>query len=568
MNSVSPVKKILILAANPKSTSRLRLDEEVREIEEGLKRSQHRDRFVMERKWAVGPHDVQRALLDVGPNIVHFCGHGIGTRKLRPETNIAPDIVSVNDSKAKDEGLVFEDDNGQAKIVSAEALSGLFELFAEQVECVLLNACYSEVQAEAIAHHIPDVIGMRQAVGDKAAIKFAVGFYDALGAGRTVEFAYKLGCNSIQLAGIAEPLIPILINRKAHTEQGSINPESEPSIKPVDLEYPEGPVPLDCPFYVERASIESRCYRVILKPGSLLRIKAPKLMGKTSLMTRTLHYAASQNYATVQLNLGEVESAILANLDQFLRWFCLRVGQKLHLENRLTEYWDAQLMSNTSNCTDYFEVYLLSAIECPLVLGLDEVDQIFPHTNTAADFFRMLRNWHEKGTNQNIWQQLRLVISHSTEVYIRLSINSSPFNVGEPIQLPEFTPAQVRNLATRYGLSWSESEVKKLMAMVGGHPYLIRLAMHPIARQEVTLNQLIQEFPTDGGIYGNHLRRHWDNLQQNPELADAIKRIMTSPNPVKVERMQGHKLHSMGLIKWQGGHVVPSCDLYRQYFSR
>ena len=216
-----------------------------------------------------------------------------------------------------------------------------------------------------------------------------------------------------------------------------VNLNSGPNlpIQSLELEYPEGQVPLDSLFYVERTPIESHCYQVVLKPGSLLRIKAPKLMGKTSLMTRTLHHVANQGYATVHLNLGEVELAVLADMDKFLRWFCLRVGKQLSLENRFDDYWDADLMSSTSNCTDYFEGYLLSELDRPLVLGLDEVDQIFPYNNTAADFFRMLRNWHEKGKNQEIWRQLRLVISHSTEAYIRLHTNSSPFNVGVPVQL-------------------------------------------------------------------------------------------------------------------------------------
>ena len=187
MSSKALIKKLLILAANPKGTSRLRLDEEVREIEAGLQRSQKRDQFILEQKWAVRPRDIQRAMLDINPQIVHFSGHG-----------------------TEDEGLVFEDETGQAKLVSGEALAGLFELFAEQVECVLLNGCYTKEQAKAIAQHIPYVIGMSQAIGDKAAIEFAVGFYDALGAGRQVEFAYNFGCNAIRLAGIREHLTPIL----------------------------------------------------------------------------------------------------------------------------------------------------------------------------------------------------------------------------------------------------------------------------------------------------------------------------------------------------------------------
>jgi CHAT domain len=182
---------ILFLAANPYGTPQLRLDEEVREIDEGLLRSRQREQFELLPKLAVRPQDIRRAILDKEPQIVHFSGHGIG-----------------------EEGLVFEDGMGQPKFVTGEALAGLFKLFADQVECVLLNGCYSQVQAAAIAQYIPYVIGMKQAIGDKAAIAFAVGFYDALGAGRSIEFAYELGCNAIQMEGITENLIPVLFKRE------------------------------------------------------------------------------------------------------------------------------------------------------------------------------------------------------------------------------------------------------------------------------------------------------------------------------------------------------------------
>ncbi|BAZ23243.1 hypothetical protein NIES4073_41310 [Kalymmatonema gypsitolerans NIES-4073] len=181
------VQTILILAANPKGTTQLRLDEEVREIDAGLQRAKHRDQFVLEQKWAVRPRDIHRAMLDINPSIVHFSGHGTG-----------------------DEGLVFEDETGSAKLVDGEALAGLFELFADQVECVVLNGCYSQVQALAIAQHVNYVIGMKKAIGDRAAIEFAVAFYDALASGRPVEFAYKFGCAAIRLAGVPEQLTPIL----------------------------------------------------------------------------------------------------------------------------------------------------------------------------------------------------------------------------------------------------------------------------------------------------------------------------------------------------------------------
>lgn len=109
-----------------------------------------------------------------------------------------------------EEGIAFEDDNGDVQLVSTDALAGFFALFADKVKCVVLNACYSEVQATAIAEHIPYVIGMKKAIGDTAAIEFAVAFYDALGAGETIEFAFTLACNAVQWAGIPEHLTPIL----------------------------------------------------------------------------------------------------------------------------------------------------------------------------------------------------------------------------------------------------------------------------------------------------------------------------------------------------------------------
>ncbi|MBW4476040.1 MAG: AAA-like domain-containing protein [Tolypothrix brevis GSE-NOS-MK-07-07A] len=186
------MKKILILTANPKDTDNLRLNEEVREIQTGLERSRSRDQFEIISRWAVRPNDLQRALLDHEPQIVHFSGHGAGTQ-----------------------GLILEDGAGKMQLVSAQSLARLFRLFQNKVECVLLNACYSEVQAEAICQHIDYVVGMNQAIGDRAAIKFAVGFYDGLGAGRSLEDAFELGCIAIDFESIPESATPILKKRSS-----------------------------------------------------------------------------------------------------------------------------------------------------------------------------------------------------------------------------------------------------------------------------------------------------------------------------------------------------------------
>ena len=188
MSDNTPVKTILILAANPVNTSRLRLDEEVREIDTGLQRAKKRDQFKLEQKWAVRARDFYRAILDVQPQIVHFCGHGV---------------------EQDGDGIVLEDETGQVALVQADALASMFKLFARKgVECVVLNACYSELQAQAVSQYVNYVIGMNKAVGDKAAVAFAVAFYDAIGAGEEVEFAYELGCS--QMIGFLEEQTPVL----------------------------------------------------------------------------------------------------------------------------------------------------------------------------------------------------------------------------------------------------------------------------------------------------------------------------------------------------------------------
>ena len=341
-------------------------------------------------------------------------------------------------------------------------------------------------------------------------------------------------------------------------------PVAVPELPPIP-ELPEGQVNLASAFYVERPPIESRCYETILHSGALIRIKAPRQMGKTSLMARILNHASNSGFQSVPLSFQLADTKIFADLDKFLKWFCANVGRRLRLPNRLNDYWD-DIFGSKDNCTAYFEEYLLENISSPLALGLDEVDCIFQYPEIAGDFFGLLRAWHEDAKNREVWQKLRLVVVHSTEVYIPLSINQSPFNVGLPIELPEFTPQQVYDLTRWHDWDWDMSQVEQLMSMVGGHPYLIRLALYHISRQDITLVKLLETAPTEAGLYGDHLRRHLWNLQQYPELVAAMKEVVAAAQPIRLESLPAFKLHSMGVVNLQGNDVTPRCDLYRLYF--
>jgi hypothetical protein len=221
MSNDTSAIKILILTANPKGTDKLRLDEEARKIKESLRQASKRDQFNIDSEWAVRPRDIRRTILYSQPQIVHFSGHG-----------------------EKDGGLAFENEMGQVQLVQPDALAGLFKLFSEKVECVILNACYSENQADAIARHIDFVIGMTKEISDRAAIEFAVGFYEALGAGRSVKIAYEFGCNAIKMEGMLEHLTPILkCKGNSSVAQGITDSNKLSSVKDTKTHSPK----LDAP---------------------------------------------------------------------------------------------------------------------------------------------------------------------------------------------------------------------------------------------------------------------------------------------------------------------------------
>ena len=183
------MQKILVLAALP---DRLRLDKEIREIEEAIKRAVKRDSFEIKIRTAVRTQDIRRALAEERPQIVHFCGHGL-----------------------EDGSLLLEDEVGNHNPVSPRGLVSLFRLHAKLVKCVLLNACYSSRAAEAISQHVNYVIGMNQPIQDRAAIVFAQGFYDGLGYDDidkldVIQRAFNEGIVAIQLENLSQEQIPVL----------------------------------------------------------------------------------------------------------------------------------------------------------------------------------------------------------------------------------------------------------------------------------------------------------------------------------------------------------------------
>ncbi|MFH7024433.1 MAG: AAA-like domain-containing protein [Heteroscytonema crispum UTEX LB 1556] len=723
------MKKILILSANPKNTERLRLDEEVREIQAGLERSKSRDKFEIIPKWAVRTDDLRRALLDYEPQIVHFCGHGQDTQ-----------------------GLVLENNFGKMQLVNTDSLARLVKLFQGKIECVLLNACYSEAQAQAIHQYVDCVVGMNRAIGDRAAIEFAIGFYDALGAGRSYEDAYEFGCSAIDLEGIAESATPVLKSRNNATLQQdlpqdepldsdfatkaialplqdninnvesrvkrvfisykrdvepdepvavqvfqalsqqhqvfidqrmlvgtswaerieieirqadfliiflsaqSINsemveaeismahqlakeqagrpvilpvrlgyrepfqyplsvylnhinwafwrsaedtprliaelnqavlggelsigekqakadlveinqpsslPRPFPSAQPICLEMPEGTMDCQSAFYVERPS-DSIALETIERRGVTITIKGPRQMGKSSLLIRTMDAAVNTGKRVAFLDFQLFEKAALSDADLFFRQFCTWLTDELEMADKVDEYWNTPL-GNSQRCTRYVGRYLLKEFGNPLVLAMDEVERLFD-TEFRSDFFGMLRSWHNQRATTPIWKRLDLALVTSTEPYQLIdNLNQSPFNVGQVIELEDFTPVQVADLNRRHGYPLNPREERQLIALLAGHPYLVRLALYLVASHRLSIAELFANAISDNGPFSNHLRNHLFRLHDKQELVQGMLQVVRQ-NICEDERVF-FRLRGAGLVRREGRAVFPRCQLYADFFQ-
>lgn len=332
-------------------------------------------------------------------------------------------------------------------------------------------------------------------------------------------------------------------------------------------EFPSGPVPVNSRFYIPRPPIEDLAFTELTEPGSVIRIKGARRMGKSSLLLRILHQAQNLGYRSAMIDFQQAEQSIFENLNRFVRWFCVNVSRQLQIRSRLDEVWDAEIGIKVS-CTLYFEAYLLEELNGPLVLALNEVNRLFEYPQIAQDFLPLLRFWHEQAKQSEIWQKVRIIVAYSTDIHIPLTLTQSPLNVGLPLKLPSFNPEQVQALANCYAIHFLDSsKIKRLTSLVGGHPYLIRLALYHLSRQEITIEQMFEQVTTELGIYSEHLRQYLAILQEQPQLSAAFKQVVQSREGVKIDPLLAYRLESMGLVRLDQDLAFPSCILYRLYFQ-
>ncbi|GFZ90852.1 hypothetical protein CYANOKiyG1_01160 [Okeania sp. KiyG1] len=323
--------------------------------------------------------------------------------------------------------------------------------------------------------------------------------------------------------------------------------------------------------YVERPLIEQKVYKSLLFTDCILRIKAPKKMGKTILIDWVLEeLEAKEKYRAVSISFWEADNSHLSEFNNFLRWLCANVSSQLELPVELDD-WDnlTKNFGEKTTCTNYFEKYVLQKIEQPLVLCLDNLELLFLNDNICQELLGMLRSWNDKSSRNSLWQKLRLVLSYAPNTDIKINPNLSPFNIGTMIELPEFNPEQVQEFAEIYKLNWDEFQVRELMNMVGGHAYLVELTFRSLKTcNDITLEKILETAPTKDGIYhSSHLQEYLAILKQHSDLAKVFLSIIKGEYLGNMESHAIKTLMNLGLVKYQDGKVLVRCELYRLYFE-
>ncbi len=334
-------------------------------------------------------------------------------------------------------------------------------------------------------------------------------------------------------------------------------------------EYPGGALPFSSPFYIERSNEEAQAYQEIMRPGSVVRIKGPRKMGKSSLMLRVLDQADVEGYKKVIIDFQLADRSILGNLDTLLRWICLQMTNQLRIDSAIDEHWN-ELIGSKLSCSTYLQQYILPEVEVPVVLVFNELNLLFDFEDVSKDFLPLLRSWYEESKHNQVMQQLRQVLIYSTEVYVQLDINLSPFNVGLPIELSLFTGEQLESLSDVYGFNFKNdgtvnSPITFLLSKLGGHPYLVQLALYELATKHdfiespsSTLKELIESASKPNGLFSDFLQQLLVEISNNDDAVKAFHKFLKQE---ELSRIELYLLECLGLVQIRNEKTVAVSQL-------
>jgi hypothetical protein len=332
-----------------------------------------------------------------------------------------------------------------------------------------------------------------------------------------------------------------------------------------EIEPPFGTMRPDSPFYIEREADE-QCWRQLNSSyATTLFAQAPMQTGKSSLLRRLLYQVKQSGEQQVAyIDFQKFTEQYLADEENFFIQLCLMIGDALGLPEAIDQYWSGR-RTHIIKCSHYLSDYIIPRLKGPFILAMDEVERM-QACPFRGNFFGMLRTWHNDRVANEHFAQMTLFLSSSTDPYLLIdNPNQSPFNVATPVNLQDFTLDEVAELNRRHYSPVNQTELEQLIDLVGGHPFLTRVALYLLARGKVNLPALLTHATEDNGPFGEHLRHYLRRILRKPELKQALTLIVHQRSLEENDIF--HRLREAGLIKRAGPQVVFRNKLYEQYFK-
>jgi DNA-binding winged helix-turn-helix (wHTH) protein len=337
---------------------------------------------------------------------------------------------------------------------------------------------------------------------------------------------------------------------------------------PEEPEPPGGAMPLDSRFYIARRADEE-FHEAIARRYSIVRVKGPRQIGKTSLLARGLDRAREGGATVVLTDLQQISGSAFENVEKFTRTLAEMIAAQLESPVQPHQTWNDHLTASTN-----FERYLRrEAIRAdpatPLVWGLDEVDRLFNY-DYANEIFGLLRSWHNLRALEPAgpWRRLTLALAYATEYRLFITdLNQSPFNVGLQLALEDFTIDQVAELNRRYGEPLRDvDEIRRFFKLIGGHPYLAQRGLYEMVRRGIDLAEVEARAAHDEGVFGDHLQRLLSPLERNEALCEALRGFLRGE--IGLTRTNFYHLRSAGVLAGDSPKEARlRCALYENYLK-
>lgn len=346
----------------------------------------------------------------------------------------------------------------------------------------------------------------------------------------------------------------------------SVTEPPKPKQDLFQLEPIGGAVSPDSPFYIERSS-DAEFLQAIRNHESIILVKGPRQMGKTSMIGRGVKLVNELGYRTTMTDFQKLSTSQLASEDLFYKLISATLAKRLGFQYDFEAEWIDVFGANMN--MDNFLRSILESSDVPLVWFMDEADKLFG-VPFASDFFGLVRSWHNcRATEPNgPWNKLTIVIGYATEAHLFIQdLNQSPFNVGRQLELDNFNVDEMEELNRRHGSPiGSRSDLERLHELIGGQPFLTRRAFDVLSRKIMDFSALVDNADRDEGPFGDHLKRILVSVSQMPSVLEALRASLSNPELRDTDGY--HRLLAAGIVKQTGDRSVKlRCDLYRSYLS-